>query len=130
MISPYVYVPLVVAPLAAALLVAAKRSLTPHSHRALAVHTRALQVPAYLRLWAAIVLLSALEAVILRIAGRSVFGPAYVGANFCAVLVLLLLAASFSKSLPAVPLLHLFANVACALYLRVACWLLFTGSAS
>jgi hypothetical protein len=78
MLSPYVYVPLVVVPIAAVLLVAAKRSmsyvLSPQSHRAHAIHTHALHVPAYLRIWAVIVLFSALEAVILRLAGRSVFG--------------------------------------------------------
>lgn len=122
--SPFVYLPLVVLSVAAVLLVAARRSLPQHTRSA-----HASKVPAYLALWAAIVLLSALEAVVLRLTGTSLGGPAYVGANFFAVLVLLLAGAA-AKTDPAGSLLHLFVHVACAMYLRVASWLLFTGSAS
>lgn len=111
MVSPYLYFPLALMALAAVLFVAVR---VPQQ-----------RVPPYLKLWAAIVLLSAVEALALR----SVAGPVYVAANFVLVLVLLLLACSFQQSNNA-PLLHLFAHVVCALYLRVASWLLFRGSAS
>lgn len=128
MLSPYVYFTLALVPLAAVLFVATRRSHT-HTDRLDAVRRHALTVPAHLQLWAAIVLLSAIEALALRLANRSVLGPLYVGANFFAVCVLLL-AVPVAHGDPAAPLLHLFAQVACALYLRAACWLLFTGSAS
>jgi hypothetical protein len=122
--SSFAYLPLLVLPVVAVLLVAARRSLPQHSR---AAHVS--KVPTYLVLWAAIVLLSALEAVVLRLAGTSLGGPAYVGANFFVVLVLLLAGAA-AKTDPGGSLLHLFVHVACAMYLRVASWLLFTGSAS
>jgi hypothetical protein len=111
MLSPYLYFPTAFVALAAVLFVAAR---VPHQ-----------RVPPYLKLWAAIVLLSAVEALALR----TVPGPVYVAANFVLVFALLLAACSFQHSNNA-PLLHLFAHVVCALYLRVASWLLFTGSAS
>ena len=129
MLSPYVYFSLALVPLAAVLFVAARRSQTPLTHHLHAFQTHAVNVPPHLQLWAAIVLLSALEALALRLSDRSVLGPVYVGANFFAVCVLLL-AVPVAHTGPAPPLLHLFAHVACALYLRAACWLLFTGSAS
>ena len=130
MLSPYLYFPLALVSLAAVLFVALRGS----KRRALTfpLHGVPLQrVPPYVRLWAAIVLLSAIEALALRAAQQSVGGPVYVGANFFLVCVLLLLVCSVPQCDPAgAPLLHLFAHVACAMYLRVACWLLFTGSAS
>ncbi len=132
MLSPYLYFSLALVPLVAVLLVAAKRSRpsAPPPHHRFGAWTAG-RVPVHLKLWAAIVLLSAVEGLALRLAQRSVTGPVYVGANFFAVAVLLLAVPSptCSTSGP-VPLLHLFANVACAMYLRAASWLLFTGSAS
>jgi hypothetical protein len=131
MLSPYVYFTLALVPLAAVLLVAARRSQpkTTHTDRLHAFQTHALNVPAHLQLWAVIVLLSAIEALALRLADRSVLGPVYVGANFFAVCVLLL-AVPVAHTGPAPPFLHLFAHVACALYFRATSWLFFTGSAS
>jgi hypothetical protein len=134
MLSPYLYFPLALVSLAAVLFVAVRGSKRALRTPALTfpLHDVPLhRVPPYMRLWAAIVLLSAIEALALRVAQRSVGGPVYVGANFFLVCVLLLLVSSVPQcDPPGTPLLHLFAHVACALYLRVACWLLFTGSAS
>jgi hypothetical protein len=92
--------------------------------------------PPHFKLWAAIVLLSAVEALVARATHTDVFAPVYVAANFFAVLAFLLLASwpqyfdlSVSPATGAT-LLHIFTHVACALYLRVTCWLLFTGSVS
>jgi hypothetical protein len=131
MLSPYLYFSLALVPLAAVLLFAAKRSRLTFSPPGHLFGASTARVPVHLKLWAAIVLLSAVEGLVFRLAQLSVAGPVYVGANFFAVAVLLLAVPSptFATSEP-VPLLHLFANVACAVYLRAASWLLFTGSAS
>ena len=94
-------------------------------------------IPAHLQLWAVIVTLSAIEALATRPEDRAV-GPVYLALNFFCLFVLLMLVtwwrhARFHVCLAdtsEASLLHLFAHVVCAVYVRIASWLLFTGSAS
>ena len=96
--------------------------------------------PAYLQLWGLIVALSGIEVLATRPEDRAA-GPVYLALNFFCVFVLLLLVtwwrhARFHVCLAdtsytsEASLLHLFAHVVCAVYVRIASWLLFTGSAS
>jgi hypothetical protein len=93
--------------------------------------------PAYLQLWGLIVTLSAIERLATRPEDRAA-GPVYLALNFFCVFVLLLLltwrrhahAHLCLADTSETNLLHLFAHVVCAVYVRIAAWLLFTGSAS
>ena len=93
--------------------------------------------PAYLQLWGLIVALSGIEVLATRPEDRAA-GPVYLALNFFCVLVLLLLVTWWrhARAHPCLAdtseasLLHLFAHVVCAVYVRIASWLLFTGSAS
>jgi hypothetical protein len=93
--------------------------------------------PAYLQLWGLIVALSGIEVLSTRPEDRA-SGPVYLALNFFCVFVMLLLVtwwrhARFHVCLTdtsEASLLHFFAHVVCAVYVRIASWLLFTGSAS
>jgi hypothetical protein len=94
-------------------------------------------IPAHLQLWAVIVTLSAIEVLATRPEDRAA-GPVYLALNFFCVFVLLLLVTWWRHAQVHIcladtsetNLLPLFAHVVCAVYVRIASWLLFTGSAS